>query len=496
MAEHSISTEEAQNDLLKSAVYLSEKIGSTEARAAAVETILPFFLENDEVDFAASLADSVDDPFVRDKLLSDVVAKCAEIDDDEYALQLIDAIDEHATRNTARERMLLQKASKGQFDAAITISENLDHPAEAFAGIAVNQARRGFFEEAEKTLELVDFFNARVDARQEIALIYRENGKPEKASSMLERATVEAEEIEFTEDKIRSLFGIGSLYIEAEQNDKAISVFARARETVEGLDGFHKDNLFVQVAQGFLRAGSIDLADRTLDLVADKTQIADCLIGFSQVFRTEDDPEDALESLEEAYAILQSQTDMEIRSSKARFQLFTAIAKEFALLGKVERAIEVAHENPDPEQKNFALTQIAQICTLSGNDDFADQAIKGIEDDVKKTEAFVAVADAYVSIDKRPEGREILERAASMLESIPQFIMRGQIQNEITKRLYKLGDHEKARALAAGNLLLTREIRGEGNRAVALAELSEIYRENEFSLSDEDRDVVRALLSG
>ena len=92
MAEHLITTKEAEENLLSCAAFLAEGIKSSDGHSEALRTILPFYLEKDEVDLAAEFANSIDDPFMRDKLLTLVAEKCAAIDDDEYAFQLVEAI--------------------------------------------------------------------------------------------------------------------------------------------------------------------------------------------------------------------------------------------------------------------------------------------------------------------------------------------------------------------------------------------------------------------
>ncbi len=494
MPEHSISFEEAQENLLKCAVYLAETIGSRESRAAVMETLIPHFTAKNDVDTAASLADSVDDPFIRDRLLSDVVSKCAELGDDEYAFQLIEAIDEHTTRNNAREKFALQKSAKGEFDEAFKLAESLDHASDAFAGIAVNQFKKGFDAEARQTLERVDFYSAKVGALHEIAHFYMAESKPENAVEMLDHAAIAAEKIEFTEDKIRSMLHTAANYAEAGQNDKAIAVYGKTRDIVDALEGVHKDNLFVQVAIGFLKAGSVDLADRTLDLVFDKTQIADCLIGFSQIYRLEKESDEAIHALEEAYAMLKSQTEREIRDTKARLQLFSSIAKEFAFAGKIERGIEVAHENADETLKNQALTNIAQICILADNDGLANQAMTGILEDSGRIPGLIAMSDAYISEKKMDKALETLEKVASMAESITQHIFRSEVIDDVARRFYHCGEADKARALSSENLATIGEIRGTENRAVALADLSETYDKFAFELSDDDKAVIKTFV--
>ena len=141
----------------------------------------------------------------------------------------------------------------------------------------------------------------------------------------------------------------------------------------ESLDNMHRDTFLAAVSVGFLHAGSIDLADRALDSVADKTQIASCLLGFAREFWKKEERDEAIEALEESYAILKSQREAETRDSKAKFALFATIAAQFAGFGKSERAIEIAVEIPDENQSVSALSQIAQILTIQKEVDLASQ---------------------------------------------------------------------------------------------------------------------------
>ena len=91
MAEHFISRDEAESDLLACAAYIAESIESADGHAEATSAVVQRYLAKGEVDLAAELANSVDDPFTRDRLLIHVAEKCAQADDDEYARQLVEA---------------------------------------------------------------------------------------------------------------------------------------------------------------------------------------------------------------------------------------------------------------------------------------------------------------------------------------------------------------------------------------------------------------------
>ncbi len=489
-----VTHEEAKSDLLSCALFLAGKINSNEAQAVALKPVVQQYLEKKDVDNAARFADVINDSFTRNNLLVAVIAKCVEIGDEEYASQLVEAIDEEGTQATARETIALQNAANGDFEKAFEIADSLGHSSDAYAGIAVNQVKKGFEVEGQQTLERIDFYKSRVDALIEMATYFLSQDDIEKAVQLLEKGFVESDQIEFAEDKIRVLLEIGTFFIETKKNDRAIEAFGKANLEIKKLEGVHKEVLYANVSIGFLRAESIELADQTLDEIVDKTQVSNCLVGYSQVFEKEGDNEESLDALEEAYAILKSQQESEIRDSNARFQLFAAIAVQFARLEKIERALEIAHENPDVNQQNFALKNIAQLCVLQEKDDLADQAIKGIEDDSQRLAGLVGLSDAKNQIDKKREAVEFLAEAETFVETISQFIARADAQNDLAKRYEFCGETEKARKLASESLQTIEEIRGNNNRCFALAELAKVYYKYDFELSENDGEILESLV--
>lgn len=494
MAEHQISLEEAHTNLLACATYLAEDIRSSDGHGEALARIVPKYLEKNEVDLAAELADTVADPFVRDRLLTLVAEKCAAIDDDEYAFQLVEAIEDQGMQRQARERIALQKSAKKEFDRALAIADELEHPDDALSDIALQQSLDGDEAGAETTLAKIEFPYAKTVALQNISQIYVQKGEPDKADEYLERAARAADEIEYTEEQIRAYIDVANHFNEAKKNGRAIEFFDKAKREAENLDNIHRDSFLGAIALGFLRAGSVELADRALDLVADKTQMTSTLIGFSQNYEQKGEREEALETLEEAYAILKSQKDMEIRSSRARFNLWASIAMLFARYEKPERAIEIAQEIKDEEAQTSALSNIAQTLAGQEKDEPARQAISAIAEDSQRLTALVGVSDAKDASEKRSEALEYLNEAAHLAETVPQLTPRSAAFIELARRFRDYGDNERARELSHENLETIARIRDESNRAVCLVNLAEFYEQAGFDLTDDEKLTLQDML--
>lgn len=494
MAEHLINNEEANENLLACAAYLAEDIKSADGHADALKNIVPLYLEKGEVDLAAELSDTIEDPFTRDKLLSAIAEKCAAIDDDEYALQLADAIEDDGIRGEAIERIAIQKAIKGDFEKALQTSETLSHPDNVYAEIALQNVLAGNLQKADEMLENFEFPTAKANALENIARILLDQKKNKEAVEVLEKASKAAIEIDYETDEIRILTEVGNLFTQANRKDRAIETFDKAKQIAEKMDSVHREYLLSGVSLGFFHAGSLDLADRTLDLIKDKTHLASTLVGYAREFWARGEETEANEALEEAYQILKSQEEIETRDTKAKLALWRTIAVQFASFEREERAIEAAQEIFDDTEQMAALAQIAQVAVLKNKDDFADQAIRAIPEESEKMFAFIGLSDAKNQLEDKESAINYLNEAAHLAETVPQLASRSMAYNEIAKRFVEYNEGQRAREVSHENLETITQIKDESIRAVALASLSQIYEKAEFTLTDAEKELLQTML--
>ncbi len=494
MSENFVGREQAEKDVLACAAFLAENIKSGDGRAEAMKVIVPQYLAAGNVDLAAELANTVDDPFSRDRLLIEVAEKCAEIDDVDYALQLADAIDDEGLCAQARERIALKTVVAGDQDKAREIASEMMHPDFVQAGIAVRQAADGDEHSAFGTIEEIDFPSARVLALQNIASAHIEAGENDQALTSLERAVQSANEIEHNEEKIRSLCDIANLYIEAQRNDLAAATYEVARIQTELLDNTHRDFFLGNCALGFLHADNLELAESTLDLIADKTQMSSALLGFAREYWKRDEKGEALETLEESYAIIKSQREKETRDSRSRNALMGSIATQFAGFGKTERSIEIAQENQDIDETMSALSQIGQILAVQHEDGLARQAINAIPEDSNRLLALIALSDTKGRQEETEDAIILLDEASELAETVPQPAARSTILNEIAARYIDFDLPEKARSVSLQNLQVIAGIRDESSLAAALAVASQIYEKSGMEISETEMTVLKSLV--
>jgi tetratricopeptide (TPR) repeat protein len=493
MPKHLISYDDAQNDLLSAATYLAERVKSGDAHAAAISMILPRYLAAGNVDLSAELANSVDDPFTRDKLLTEVAAKCSELDDDEYALQLVDAIEEFGLRSQALEQVALQKVAKGQIEKAMEIADSIAHPDYVFAAAAARLYADGKRDDGVDLMSRIEFPSAMVGALETIAMSELAAGNTDQCITLLNEAKDAAFEIEHNEERIRILCEVGNHYVEAGRNDLAIGAYDAAKSVAEQLDNIHRDSLIAAAALGFLHAGSLDTADRALDLIMDKTQMANCLLAFARHYWERGEKEEALDALDEAHQILRSQRETETRDSRARFALFVQIAAQFAGFEKGERAIEISQSIADDAHRTAALSQVAAILSIRGEDEQARQAINAIAEDADRAFALIGMSDAKERNGDRPKAVALLDEAAQLVEEVPQLSSRTTAYIEIARRFADHGESVKKAEICNLNLATILEIRDEGVRSSSLASLADIAGED-VEFEDEIRARLKYLI--
>jgi tetratricopeptide (TPR) repeat protein len=221
--------------------------------------------------------------------------------------------------------------------------------------------------------------------------------------------------------------------------------------------------------------------------------MAACLAHFATEYNSRGERDEALEVLEEAYAILKSQKDNEIRDSISRFSVFKQIAIRFAVLEKAERAIEVALENVLQEERNSALEQIAKICILKGKDELGRQALNAIDDESVQISALISLSDEKKREAKTEEATAFLIEAETLCETIPQKKVQSEVYGKLIWRFFDFGQKEKERELLLLSLQAINRIKDETHKAVALANLAAVCNNLGIKPGEAEKNILRTM---
>jgi hypothetical protein len=490
-----IQPADAENDVLACAAFVAERVGSNDAHAEAIREVVARYLKKGEVDLSAELADAVEDNFARDRLLGDVAEYCARIDDDEYAVQLADACEDINARAAARERIVAAKAEMHQFDKALEIADSLSHRDNAYAAIAFQHAAQGSNVAADALIDKIEFPALKAKTYAEIGADRINNDKRIEAEGYINTAESIAKEIEHSEEYLREMCELAALWIAAGRRDRAIELLSATRARADAIDNRGwRDYWLSQIAQLYFRADTTELADRALDQIEDPYHFALCLKKFAERKAAHGNQTEALEDLEEGRALLLSQRDIDVRDSKARYELLSAIAVDVAACGKPELGIEYAAAIREPTTRNAALNGIAGVCAMTGHDEFAQAALRAIDDDGIRSFALIGMSDAYKRMDKNDEALNTLTESHNIVEELPQLPARAAALCELAVRFDAAGSREQARAAMLENLRINDRILDSGTKAIGLVRAADVFEKLELEIGDAEKSVLKKLV--
>jgi hypothetical protein len=172
-----------------------------------------------------------------------------------------------------------------------------------------------------------------------------------------------------------------------------------------------------------------------------------------------------------------------------------AIAAQFAVFEKGERAGVIAQNNPDQEEQFSALSQIAQVLTLQNKDDLARDTIDMIGDDSHKVGALIMMSDVKQRLGDSDAAMALLDEAVSWADTIPQLVARSSAMIDISSRYAEHGLTDRVRKLGLSNLENINVIRDESSQAVAVASLSEVYSKADLTIGDEEKPLIEKILA-
>lgn len=487
-----IEREQAETDLLACAAFVAERIGSADGHAASVSDIALHYANKGELDLAAGLADEIKDPHARDVVLSEIAARCADFNDDEYGLQLAEAIEEYGYQQQARHLLATRQAANGRFDDALATTGLMDDPFAAVGEIAVRLAHNGDEARTRELLEQIDFPTVRVQVLNELAAAKIKRG--ESGEAVLAESLAESEQIEFVEERTQLLLEIAGRFHESGRNDLAAAALDQTKNLAESLEKRFRDSVLVQIALIYAQIADFEKAEQTLKPIEDLQQIAAAHVGIALEQHHGNNQVGALANLEEAYALLKSQPERQIRDSAARFNLFATIAIRFADFGKSERGLEIALENADEKSRAAALHNIAAISAAAGREDLARQAANVIEDYASRVFALLAISQAEAKRNDAEKSLQYLEEAHGLSEEIQQLTLRVQVLNQIARLFAKSGKQETAIKILFQSLQIAQTIVDQSAQSDALANLAETFENLDLEIGEKEFDVLRLIV--
>ena len=277
--------------------------------------------------------------------------------------------------------------------------------------------------------------------------------RKERAVRALDQAAQLAEAERHSAIRAELLASLAIVYAKLGEKEKGEALLTRSRQLIEEDDDLTKDcyecpnkEFFrILLAIDHAQAGYINQALEMLEQLVriHKQQQADndgrLLAGLASVFAGIGNTERALQLMDEAVE-LDKTIDDEIGGSV----VLEEIAKRYALLGQLERAMRVADTMEKGPFKDHALITIAKKYAESGQFDRALAINNRIETTNFKPDILVFVAKQYLDRGEKEKAIALLRKAFGASRRVTALNLQQFDRSDVALLLAKAGQYDQA----------------------------------------------------
>lgn len=351
-----------------------------------------------------------------------------------------------------------QEAEKSSYQDA------LHHYQEAQAGIETITSQYLHSDIAKRLDQGGTIANTYTPAELKENLIPQTRLKATAEKDPFECALLISQSIVLKQQEVSALVNIAGMYLEAGKKDKALDTFSRATQEAAAIkDVLEQEKAYAEIALHFSMAGHFDRAIETASKVDDHYFSAELLAQIADLYTKAGQPDRASDMLSKALKVTKK-----IEAGYHRFSLLEMIAVFYANAGQFKKSIDTAGTITWANQKDRALVEIASMLAGAGRFDEAFDVIRPIEDLSSHAEALSKIAVARA---ERGDFKKALKGAAN----IGDTYRKSNTMAEIAARYVEAEKNEKALEILSISLASAREIQIADFKCDALGKISVTY---------------------
>ena len=369
-----------------------------DAQAEVISIIAARYAKLELVDHAIELAQTIYDPFMRDNTFAEIAAASITTGTSDYVDTLLEMIDDPGVRSVAIEEVAVKYAELGDLDKSLELASQLDDADPTLRRLALGD---GAFSPRSVELALsITASDLRASALGQLATMAHRDGRKSEAAEVLAESLRAAEEIEFSENQIFALIGISSLYDEIGDTDRALEILSRALELCRNFEGmpdwrlpssFSRDEALAQIVGGFARLGHFEQADVAAEQIEDPFQFGHASTMEAIEYFRAGQIGQAHTLLSEALELALDEPVYGEQGMLVRDYLLTELAMGFAIVGQLEKSLQVTEQLSAEAQRNNALEQVGKECARAANSRGMFQASELITNNYSNTFYWLAI---------------------------------------------------------------------------------------------------------
>ena len=439
MQEFNSDGSEFDVDYLTCASRIAESLHG-EAHLEITEAIAHHYIEAGQLERAVELAEQIPDAYARDSLLAVITAKAVASEEEDYATELLETIEEPILQNSAIEKMAIEFARRGEFDAALGLTDQLADNASALGTIAALYWQSGQKNEALDLARSIEFPQESAITLVQLAKLSDDN---DESLNLLVEAQSVAEEIDSAELKVFALIAIASGYEERAAREQSLETLNRAFEVCEDFESgkliglsaeFARDEALLEIVQTLLRLQDLSKAADVVEAIDDRFLFVRANLGLAVARGKDSQPAEAAECLNEARSIIVELQPYGAQEAGVLDALIIDLAMSYANFRDYGEARRLIHSLTSEEKQRLVLNELGKLCGRAGDDREISEIAEELGSPYDKARYWLGIYDST----SQPELSEnAMAKALASAEGVEQPVQKAEVCTEMALRLAK-----------------------------------------------------------
>lgn len=435
MQEFTSDGSEFDVNYLTCALRLAESLHG-EGQLEVTEAIALHYIEAGELDRGVELAEQIPDAYARDSLLAVITAKAVALEEEDYASELLETIEEPILHNSAIEKMAIEFARRGEFDAALGLTDQLADNASALGTIAALYWQSGQKNEALELARSIEFPQESAIALVQLAKLSDDN---EESLNLLAEACSVAEDIDSAELKVFALIAIASGCEERADREQSLETLNRAFEVCEDFESgnlvglsadFARDEALLEIVQGLVRVQDLSKATEVAEAIDDRFLFARANLGLAVARGKDSQPGEAAEYLDEAKAVIVELRPYGAQEAEVLDALIIDLAISYADARNYDEARRIIRSLASEEKQRLVLNELGKLCGRAGDDREISEIAESLASPYDKARYWLGIYDSDSS-----EGA--LTRVLASAEDVEQPVEKAEVFTGLALRFAK-----------------------------------------------------------
>ena len=439
MQEFTSDGSEFDVDYLTCALRLAESLHG-DAHLEITEAIALYYVDAGQLDRGVELAEQVPDAYARDSLLAVITAKAVASEDEDYATELLETIEDPILHNSAIEKMAIEFARRGEFDAALGLTDQLEDNASALGAIAALYWQSGQKDEALELARSIEFAQESAIALVQLARLSDDN---DESLNLLVEARSVAEEIDSAELKVFALIAIAAGYEERAEREQSLETLNRAFEVCEDFESgnlvglsadFARDEALMEIVQGLIRLQDLSKATDVAEAIDDRFLFARANLGVAVARGKDSQPSEAAGYLDEAKSVIVELQPYGSQEAEVLDALIIDLAMSYANYKNYDEARRIIRSLTSEEKQRLVLNELGKLCGNAGDDRVVSEIAEHLGSPYDKARYWLGIYDSA----SQPELSEsAMAKALAKAEGIEQPVEKAEVFTGIALRFAK-----------------------------------------------------------